>query len=65
MYVQRQINDNFEQVLKKSQLKKLGKYMEIKMPILMASMFEDDGIPNLQEFQREFHRSIMEGVQSS
>lgn len=65
MYVQRQLNENFDQVLKRSQLKKLAKYMEIKMPLLMAPMFEDDGIPNLMEFQKEFHRSIMEGVQMS
>ena len=41
------ITDTFDAVLKKKQKKRLLKYNEIKMPILLAPIFEDFGIPNL------------------
>ena len=43
IYFQRQITETFEQVLKKRQMKKLEKYNEVKMPLLLSAIFEDFG----------------------
>jgi hypothetical protein len=43
---------------------KYKKYNEYKMPMLMEAMFRDNGIPELQKFQREFHAEIMTGFVS-
>ena len=61
IYTQRMINDTLEQILKRKQKKKLIKYNEIKMPLLLQPIFEDVGIPNLIKLQREFHSLIMRG----
>jgi hypothetical protein len=42
--------------------KKLAKFNEVKMPLLMQAMFDDVGLPNLIEFQRCFHTELMEGL---
>ena len=51
-------------VLMKKQMTKYRKYNEYKMPMLMEAMFRDNGIPELQKFQREFHAEIMTGFVS-
>eukprot|EP00347_Sterkiella_histriomuscorum_P011845 403370885 len=62
IYTQRMINDTLEQILKKKQKKKLIKYNEIKMPLLLQPIFDDLGIPNLLTIQRQFHNQIMKGL---
>jgi hypothetical protein len=51
-------------VLLKKQLTKYKKYNEFKMPMLMEAMFRDNGIPELQKTQRQFHAEIMTGFVS-
>ena len=53
-----------EIVLLKKQLTKYKKYNEFKMPMLMEAMFRDNGIPELQKTQRQFHAEIMTGFVS-
>jgi len=51
-----------ELVLQKKQLIQLRKYNEFKIPILMHSLFEDNGLPDLQRVQRVFHHAVMRGL---
>lgn len=60
VYTQRMINESLEYVLKRKQKKKLLKFNEIKMPLLMQVIFNDQGEPNLLEKQRKFHYQLME-----
>lgn len=32
------------------------------MPVLLAAIFEDFGLPNLRLIQKEFHEDLMEGL---
>lgn len=32
------------------------------MPVLLAAIFEDFGLPNLRIIQKEFHEDLMEGL---
>lgn len=51
-----------ELVLQKKQLSQLRKYNGFKIPILMHSLFEDNGLPDLQRVQRVFHHAVMSGL---
>ena len=62
IYMQRQISETFDAVLKRKQKKKLVKFNEVKVPVLMHAMFNDYGIPNLMKWQAQFHRIIMEDL---
>jgi hypothetical protein len=61
IYINRQMTEVMDIVLLKKQLGKYKKYNEFKMPMLMEAMFTDNGLPDLQKKQREFHAEIMTG----
>ncbi|CDW87867.1 UNKNOWN [Stylonychia lemnae] len=62
IYTQRMINETLEYVVKRTEKKKLLKFNEIKMPMLLQPIFDDSGIPNLLSWQKKFHHQIMEGL---
>ena len=64
IYINRQFIEVMEIVLMKKQMVKYRKYNDYKMPMLMEAMFRDNGMPELQKFQREFHAEIMTGFVS-
>ena len=62
IYTQRMINETLEYVVKRTEKKKLLKFNEIKMPMLLQPIFDDSGLPNLLQFQRNFHKILMENL---